>query len=98
MMPFVTTNYSVMGLRPAIRCRIASKAAILVLDKTVTRTMIVVLSVAMESVKKSMESIAVIVHKTVLVTVSKESAVAMEYVRSLKVKEAPARKIADKTM
>jgi hypothetical protein len=45
-----------------------------------------------------MENIAVIVHKTVLVTVSRGSAVAMEYVRSLKVKEAPARKIADKTI
>jgi len=45
-----------------------------------------------------LENIAVIVHKTVPVTVSRRSAVAMEYVRSLKVKEAPARKIADKTI
>ena len=98
MIAYVTMDYSAMVLRPAIHCWIASRVAILVLNKTVTRTMIVALSVEMESVKKSMENIAVIVHKTVPVTVSKGSAVAMEYVRSLKVKEAPARKIAHKTM
>ena len=81
-----------------MRCWIASRVSILVMGKPATRTMIVALSVEMESVRKPMENIAVIVHKTVPVTVSKENAVAMEYVRSLKVKEAPARKIAHKTM
>jgi hypothetical protein len=89
-------DYSAMGLRPVIHCWIASRVAILVMGKPATRVMIVALSVAMESVKKYMENIAVIVHKTVLVTVSKGSAVEMESVRSLKVKEAPARKIAHK--
>jgi hypothetical protein len=87
-----------MGLRPAIRCWIASRAAIHVMGKPATRTLIVALSVAMESVRKPMENIAVIVHKTVLVTVSRGSAVAMGSVRSLKGKETPARKIVDKTI
>jgi hypothetical protein len=46
---------------------------------------------------KPMVNIAAIVQKTVQVTVSKENAVAMKTVRSLKVKEAPAQQIADKT-
>ena len=91
-------DYSAMGLRPAIHCWIASQVAILVMVKPVTRTLIVALCVEMGYVKKPMENIAVIVHKTVPVTVSRGSAVVMEYVRSLKVKEAPARKIAHKTM
>lgn len=94
----VTMDYSAMGLKPAIQCLVASREVILVMEGLATRSMIVVLSVETESVKKSMESIAVIAHKTVRVMDSKESAAEMEYVKSLKVKEAPARKIADKMM
>jgi hypothetical protein len=98
MIAYVTTDYSVMGQRPAIYCWIASQVSILVMDKPVTKTLIVALSVEMEFVKKPMENIAVTVHKTVPVMVSKENAVAMEYAKSLKIKEAPARKIVDKTV
>ena len=88
---------SATGLKPAILCLIANREAILVQDKTVMRTMIVVLNVETEFVKLFL-NIVVPVHKTVRVTVSKENAVAMEYVRSLKKEKAPARQIADKTM
>jgi hypothetical protein len=98
MIASVTMDYSAMVLKPAIHSLVASREAILVMEGLVMKTLIVVLSAETESVKTHLVSIAVIAPKTVRVTVSKESAVEMEFVRSLKKKEAPARKIVDKMM